>query len=288
MNNSINEEPQQFSSSVSVVNEEKNKALTAVSVSQVTKLTRPKEGLLIHGKKVNHVSIVAFVYEILDMNTQKIHILVDDFTSGGPLEVSHIIGDVGTPMEDSSLSMFNEQSENVIAENAADHSRPLSTLKPGDYIRCYGVVKFHQDKSNVVAFSIRIVDDPNEVTMHNLEVIRDSMHYERAQANNGVASILMDGGAAKVKSENNSANQYGNGGGNKNEFGLLSTRDKLLLKFLQEKGNDKGLTLAEIKKNFTAYRETDIKESLDTLTAEGMCWQGDYEDSWCAGDKDSI
>lgn len=290
VNDSISEEPQQGTGAVSIGGEDRNKALTAVSVGQVAKLTRPSgEGLIIHGRKINQITIVAFVYEVLDINSQKVHVLLDDFTGSGPLEASHIIGDTGAPDDDPTFSMFNDPMQTGGQENGDSQSRQLNTLKPGDYVRCVGVVKFHQDKSNLVIYNMRIVDDPNEVTMHTLEVIRDSMYYERAQATGGGAFPLSTSAAPfKTKQENNAYNgRYQEQAGSKNEFGKLSTRDKHLLKFLQDEAIDSGVTFAHIKNNFKAFRENEIRESLETLTSEGMCWQGDDEDSWCVAAQDS-
>ena len=139
INDSISEEPQQVTNNVQIGGDDKNKLIAAVSVSQVCKLTRPNEGLIIHGKKIYHVNLVAYVYEIVDANQTKIHLMVDDHSGGGPLEVSHIIGDISTPGEDQSLSMF--QDHNVAAENASgDQPRDIHSIRAGDYVRCIGVV----------------------------------------------------------------------------------------------------------------------------------------------------
>lgn len=266
INDSIAEEPTQLTSSVSVVGEQRNKSIMAVSVSQISKLTRPNEGLVIHGHKLYHVNLMAMVCEILDMNPQKIHVLVDDYTSGGPLEVNHILGDTGSPGDDASLAMFTDHMQ----ENNPDPPKNIHDLKTGDYVRCIGVVKFNQDKPNVVAYNLKIVEDPNEVTTHILETIRDSMWCERAQANGGVAPIEP---VAPLK-DNNFNQNVGN------EFGRLSTRDKHLLAFLREKAPSDGMKLDQIAANFRAFSVKDIQESLSTLSAEGLCWNGDSEDVW--------
>lgn len=265
MNDSMNGEPQQLSHTVSVGGEDKNKAIAAVSVSQVTKLTRPNEGLIIHKRKVNHVNLVAFVYEILDISPQKIHLLLDDFTSGGPLEVNHIIGDSGTPGENSIDDIPDE-----------DEPKSLMNLKAGDYVRCIGVLKFNQDKPNLVAYNMRVVEDPNEITLHTLEVIRDSMYYERIAAGGGAVPSLINDQATS-----NFQQQSKNSG-----FGNLSTRDRHLLKFLKEKAPESGMKLDEISANFKAFSKTEIEDSLRVLSSEGMCWQGDTEDCWCVNAQD--
>lgn len=267
MNDSITGEPQQLSHTVSVGGEEKNKAITAVSISQIVKLMRPNEGLIIHKRKIHHVNLVAFVHEILDINPQKIHLLLDDFTSGGPLEVNHIIGDVGTPGEN---SMEDIQDEN--------EPKSLNNLKTGDYIRCIGVLKFNQDRPNLVAYNMRIIEDPNEVTMHTLEVIRDSMYYERIQAGSGGHAPTV---VANEQANSNFQQQSRNSG-----FGNLSTRDRHLLKFLKEKAPESGMKLDEIAANFKAFTRLEIEDSLSVLSSEGMCWQGDTEDCWCVNAQD--
>lgn len=272
MNDSIAEEPQQVTSSVSVGNEDKSKAVVAVSVSQVCKLTRPNEGLVLHGKKVYHVSLIALVYDILDISSQKIHVLLDDYTGGGPLEASHIIGDGGIPDSDNGMSMYNDNPNN------GDGARNLIDLKQGDYIRCIGVVKYSQDRANLVVYNMRFVDDPNEITMHTLEVIRDSMAFERSSA--GKEPVNQSAGKQATDSNKSGMPTYQQQQ-SKNDFGKLSTRDKHLLKFLKEKGGESGIKQKEIEGNFKAFSANDIKESLAVLCEEGLAWQGDQEDIWC-------
>lgn len=271
INDSIAEEPQQLTNSVSVGGDDKNKAIAAVSVSQVAKLTRPNEGLVLHGKKIYHINLVAMVTEILDKNSQKIHIQVEDGTSGGPLEVNHIIGDTGSPGDDPNLSMFSDHMEEANIEQPRD----LDSLKPGDYVRCVGVVKFNQDKSNLVAYNMRIIEDPNEITMHTLEVIRDSMYYERLPATGA-----QNGGFPPPAPLNTGTSAVGNSDAT-DDFGRLSTRDKHVLKLLRDRAPREGMKLSEIQENLRAFSLKDIEESLSTLSAEGLCWQGDSEDVWC-------
>jgi len=271
INDSVADEPQQLTSSVTVGGDDKNKAIAAVSISQIAKLTRPNEGLVIHGKKIYHVNLVAMIHEIVDMNPQKVHLLLDDYTSGGPLEATHIIGDSGTPGDDPSLSMFEDN-----LNRSSEQPKPLHSLKQGDYIRCIGVVKFSQDKPNLVAYNMRYIDDPNEITMHILEVIRDSMYYERLQAGGGMPPVM--------KEEKHTTTNYQQQ--TRNEFGKLSTRDKHLLKFLRERAQDTGMSLDDIAANLKAFSRKDIEESLALLSSEGLCWQGDSEDVWCVNPAD--
>ena len=267
-----NEDPQQVVGSVSVAGEDKNKSITAVSVSQVTKLTRPNEYLIINKKKIYHINLVAYVYEIVDINPSKIHILVDDHSGGGPLEVNHIIGDAGTPSEDPSLAMFDDSAGNM--DSPSEQPRDIQSLQVGDYIRCIGVVKYSQDKANVVAFNMRIIEDPNEITVHILEVIRDSLFIQKG------ANPADSFGAPKAMQPpiSNYKPEADNGG----EFGMLNTRDKHVFRFLKNhpKHSD-GVSVDEICQALPAFKKTEILESLTALANEGQCWQSDEENTWC-------
>lgn len=273
INDSISDEPQQVTQAVTIAGDDKNKLIAAVSVSQICKLTRPNEGLIIHGKKIYHINLVAYVYEIVDANQQKIHLMVDDHSGGGPLEVSHIIGDTGTPGEDPSLSMFDDHmaSSNDMGD---EQPRDIHSVRLGDYIRCIGVVKFHQDKAHVVAYHLRIVEDPNEITMHIMEVIRDSLYYRKIQASGGVLPVIKEDKPAAPQNFQQQAHQQ-------SDFGKLSTRDKHLITFLKSKAGDKGLHIDDICKNFSAFKKSEILESLTMLSNEGLCWQSDDENVWC-------
>lgn len=278
MNDSIADEPQQLTNTISVGGEERSKAIASVSVSQVVKFTRPNDGgLVIHGKKIYHVNLVGFVYEILDINPQKIHLLVDDYTAGGPLEVSHIIGDTGVPDAENDYSMFRDND----FSNPEISTKSLNKLAVGDYIRCVGVVKYNQDQPIVVAYHMNCVDDPNDITKHTLEVIRDSMVLERSHAT-GLTQTNLGKTTAPSNTTTNQGSKYQ---AKNDEFGRLSNREKLVLKFVRDRTdmtNDVGVPISDIAENLKAFKMADIQASLNTLNAEGLCWQGDCEDIWFA------
>lgn len=249
INDGAVEEPQQVIGSVSVGGDEKNKAIAAVSISQIVKLTRPNEGLIIHGRKIYYVCLVAMVHEVVEVNPTKIQLLMDDFTSGGPMELSHIIGDTGSPEEHMSTSQ----------------------IKVGDYLRCIGVIKSNQDKPIFVAYNIKLIDDPNFIAMHALEVIMNSQMYAELQANGDRQPI-----ETKQPQPAYQARQVNDG------FGKLSTREKHVLKYLQDKAiSDEGLHIDVITSNFKAFSKTEVEQALTTLSSEGFCWQGDTEELWC-------
>lgn len=276
MNDSIADEPTHLTNTVSVGTEERSKAISSVSVSQVHKLTRPNDGgLIIHNKKIYHVNLIAQVYEIVDCNPQKIHILVDDYTAGGPLEINHIIGDIGGPSE--GLEMFgNIKSDGDEMMDIDDLSgKSLQQLCVGDYIRCVGAVKYNQDMPNIVAYHLQYVNDPNEITKHLLEVIRDSLFLERNQ-NNPITYNTANNN--DVNSGNQGLNQM-----DSDNYGRLSNREKLVLKFVRSNSlNEKGVHITEIVKHMKAFNPTEVETSLQTLNSEGLCWQGDTEEYWCA------
>lgn len=274
INDSISEEPQQQVQGVNMGGDDKNKLIAAVSVSQIAKLTRPQEGLIIHGKKIYHINLVAYVYEIVDVNPTKIHVMVDDHSGGGPLEVSHILGDAGIAAGDSNLSMFDVHSNNGAGDRVdTEQPRDIHSLRAGDYVRCIGVVKFNNDKANIVAYHLRIIEDPNEITMHILEVIRDSLYYQKVQANGGALPV--------AKEEKPQAQSFQQQQSHQSDFGKLSTRDKHLITFLKSKAGETGLHIDEICRNFSAFKRNEVLDSLQMLSNEGLCWQSDDENVWC-------
>lgn len=278
INDSVADDPHQVTSSVSVAGDDRNKLVAAVSVSQVAKLTRPNDGLIIHGKKIYHVNLVGYVYEIVDMNQTKIHVMIDDHSGGGPLEVSHILGDTGSPGDNPELAMFDDH----MAESNPGEPRKIHSIQVGDYIRVIGVVKFNQDKANVVAYNIRILDDPNEITMHIMEVIRDALFYQKVQATGGVLPM-------SVKDENRPMGQNNNhqqmNTGVSSALGQLPTRDKHVMTFLKTRVGEDGMHIDNIVKNFTAFGREEIIQSLTALSQEGHCWTGEDENYWCCDGK---
>lgn len=276
-NDTIAEEPQQLSGNVGVgQGEERSKTIASVTVSIITKLTRPTDqGLIIHGKKIHHVVLIAQICEVLDITTTKIHLLVDDYTYGAPLEVSHVIGDSGLPDEE--VPMCDDSGMNDDSCFDSQPNKTLNKLKVGDYVRCVGVVKWNQDSPNVVAYHLRYVDDPNEITNHILDVIADSMRLECLQK----TSDGSHGNGLGLPS-NTAANQPTNAN---HEYGRLSTREKIILKFVKDKVDEdqvKGVHINEMIEGLKAFPKNEINDSLNLLNSEGLCWQGDDEDTWFA------
>lgn len=273
MNDSISEEPQQQLQSVQIGGEDRNKLIAAVSVSQLVKLMRPNEGLIIHGKKVYHINLVAYVYEVVDINPHKIQVMVDDHSGGGPIEVSHILGDTGDVTKDPSLSMFEDHMASGNGCGAdGEQTRDIQSLRPGDYVRIVGVARYNNDKSHIVAYHMRIIDDPNEITMHIMEVIRDSLYYQKIQASGGSLPVVNE---EKPHAQNFQQQSH------QSDFGKLSTRDKHLITFLKSKAGETGLHIDEICKNFSAFKRSEVMDSLSMLSNEGLCWQSDDENVWC-------
>lgn len=206
-------------------------------------MTQKDKGLIINGKTVDYVSLVAFVYEIIEKDAQKIHLQLDDLTSGGPLEVIHNTRD--TSIELKTLLGYKIQVQ--------DEDCDLDKIEVSDYVTCIGIIRFNQEKPYLLAYDMKIVDDPNLVTLHTLEVIRDSMYYERIQATS--------------------------------KFENLSKKDKCILDFLEKTCIKSGVKFSDIEDNFKSYSKQEIIDSLEILCFEGLCKRGEKEDYWCVDNQ---
>ena len=63
-----------------------NQNIVRVSCSQIARLSRREEGLILHRQKVNTIVVIGVVQSVEELTTKNVYI-IDDHTPGSPIEV---------------------------------------------------------------------------------------------------------------------------------------------------------------------------------------------------------
>ena len=178
-----------------------------VSVNQIlTALInrQPNQQLLtIHNTKIRHVILVGQVVcqePIKKKNGRKIILQVDDYSGDKPLQVSYYIqGSLKkqnvAAAPNTNIFQLLQPSHPVLRIYPAEWRnqrrmttiRDISSIKQNDHVHIIGVINFnyhhhHHQPTHVYAYNIRIITDYSELTMHNLEIMRDLLYYSKKAA----------------------------------------------------------------------------------------------------------
>jgi len=245
-------------------------SVTAVSVSQIIKLTRPSGNLIIHEHTVQKVNLVGLINEILEQTSHKFIATIDDYTSE-PVEVRYSTGEgverEGTKFVDAEWKSLATGADSAaqkvgFAENMDGESRKsINDIKPDDYIRIIGRVELNSDRRPVVmAYVIKVIEDPNLITMHILEVIRDSMYYEK------ISKERREKEEARSKLPRYTRE--------------LGDREIKLFEFVKDNAGAYGVCFKEMRSKFKTWSVGELKEVITNIERAGLMWQGDSEEIW--------
>jgi len=236
---------------------------TAVSVSQIVKLTTEKSGLVIHGHKVFNINLVALICEIIHQSRNKLIALLDDYTTG-PVELNYLTdGDVPTCGDDS-FKHWQQYKETEVSPDQSAFSdemlKPIEELKENDYIRVIGQVKFINGVPKIFAFTVRYICDPNFITMHILEVIRDSLFYEKR-----AESLIKDSNQLEKRPR---------------WYRELGEKELKLFLFVKDNAGARGCKFEAMQEAFNSWSPEEMNEVINNIERAGLMWQGDSEYLW--------
>jgi len=294
---------------------------TAVSISQIVKLTTQEQGLVIHQHQVCNINLVALIIQILVQTPNKLVALIDDYTSE-PLEITYWRADerssllvhkesktmsgmrrlFGTKVTNQSIeetstststqtvtfertaakvSLSKENTnESKISETRApsdchlgeeyEMRKDLTDFKVDDYIRVLGRIKILDNNGNngclklrVLAYDIKFINDPNLITMHLLEVIRDSLFYQK-QSQDNKALLEARAKLPRYKRE-------------------LRGRELELFSFVLEQAKQStsgSVSYKSIRRRFKIWSLQEIATVISNIERAGLMWQSDAEDLW--------
>ncbi|XP_040899874.1 replication protein A 32 kDa subunit [Toxotes jaculatrix] len=229
------------------------------TVSQLMSASQADEAFKVGDVEVAQVTIVGIIRST-DKSMTNIQYKVDDMT-GAPMDVKQWV-DTEDPSVDSTV------------------------LPPGTYVKVSGNLRSFQNHRSVVAFSVRPLEDMNEITSHMLEVVQAHMVLSKPQtmlgAGGGMSSNItpvsrpgimggMGGGYA-------GANDMANNG--------LSANQNQVLSLIRSCPDPQGISIQDLKQRLSGISLTIIKQAVEFLSNEGHIFSTIDEDHFKSTDND--
>lgn len=234
------------------------------TVSQLMSASQADESFRVGEVEVAQITIVGLIRST-DKSMTNIQYKVDDMTAA-PMDVKQWV-DTEDPSVDSAV------------------------LPPGTYVKVSGNLRSFQNHRSVVAFSIRLVEDRNEITSHMLEVVQAHMALSKAP------SGTMAGGPIGVGMNSNSMTSSrpgamegmgggGYSGGNDNIANGLSPNQNQVLRLIRSSQDAQGISLQELKQRLIGMSLVVIKQAVEFLSNEGHIFSTIDEDHFKSTDSD--
>jgi replication factor A2 len=212
--------------------------ITPVTIKQlqdaIGKAESGNNALLIDGHEIQNIT---FVGTILSLDEQQSH-------------VTYLVDDGSGQM---SVKKWHSSDGGDIANQIEQERR--ASLRENLYVRVYGHVTMYQGTRTLVASSISLVQDFNEITHHLLEVMKQHSYHTQM-----------------------SGNSFGSNFGGVS-YGLSSTADDGMSKIKQEVmevfnrfDGVSGVSIATVVSNLSKYSESVIRNTISELASDGMLY----------------
>lgn len=231
------------------------------TVSQLMSASQADETFRVGDVEVAQVTIVG-VIRSTDKSMTNIQYKVDDMT-GAPMDVKQWV-DTEDPGVDSTV------------------------LPPGTYVKVSGNLRSFQSHRSVVAFSVRPLEDMNEITSHMLEVVQAHMALGKPQ------SMSNTGGAMNINTTPMSRPGMGNMGGvggvytgaNDMVNNGLSANQNQVLSLIRSCPDPQGISIQDLKQRLSGISISVIKQAVEFLSNEGHIFSTIDEDHYKSTDND--
>ncbi|XP_028280751.1 replication protein A 32 kDa subunit [Parambassis ranga] len=228
------------------------------TVSQLMSASQADEAFRVGGVEVAQVTIVGIIRNT-DKSMTNIQYKVDDMT-GAPMDVKQWVD-----TEDSSV-------DNTV-------------LPPGTYVKVSGNLRSFQNHRSVVAFSVRPLEDINEITSHMLEVVQAHMALGKPQTmsniGGGMSSSVTPMSRPAIGGMGGSyagANDMMNNGLNANQNQVLS--------LIRGCPDQQGISIQDLKLRLGGMSLPVIKQAVEFLSNEGHIFSTIDEDHYKSTDND--
>lgn len=222
-----------------------SKALVAVNCNIIRNLSRANVGLVIHKQRNEIVTLVGKVVSMQEENT-RISYLVSDSTSA-PIDV---------------VQWKNSDTQ---------VSHPSKAIKSNCYVRISGMVNYKNNNLYIAAYRIALIEDLNEITMHNLEVVHNCLMLRKIKMDHYASrgdlpferdsKLLMQTSRPGVGSTEN-----------KTAALLDSIRKFVGSQMATEVNGVNGVPRVEIYDRFPSQNRNEIDEALTNLCNEGLIY----------------
>ncbi|XP_062848243.1 replication protein A 32 kDa subunit [Trichomycterus rosablanca] len=231
------------------------------TVSQLMSAAQAEDIFRVGDVEVAQVTIVGII-KSTDKSMTNIQYKVDDMTAA-PMDVKQWV-DTEDPSVDSSV------------------------IPPNTYVKVSGNLRSFQNNRSLVAFSVRPLDDMNEITSHMLEVVQAHLLLSKPQAmtgggggmNSSMASVSRTGmGSMDTSGGYSGASAMANNGLNPNQNQVLC-----MIKSCPE---PQGISIQELKQRLGGMSIIVIRQVVDFLSNEGHIFSTIDEDHFRSTDQEA-
>uniref|UniRef100_A0A673K6G5 Replication protein A 32 kDa subunit-like n=1 Tax=Sinocyclocheilus rhinocerous TaxID=307959 RepID=A0A673K6G5_9TELE len=137
-------------------------------------------------------------------------------------------------------------------EIAQDMGVDNSVIPPGSYVKVSGNLRSFQNNRSLVAFSVRVLEDMNEVTSHMLEVVNAHMQQSKPQS-------MMGGGAGTNMMPTAHASMSSTGsysGASMMLVNGLSANQNQVLSLIKSCHEPQGISMQDLKQKLSSMSVT--------------------------------
>uniref|UniRef100_A0A673KVN7 Replication protein A2 n=1 Tax=Sinocyclocheilus rhinocerous TaxID=307959 RepID=A0A673KVN7_9TELE len=164
-------------------------------------------------------------------------------------------------------------------EIAQDMGVDNSVIPPGSYVKVSGNLRSFQNNRSLVAFSVRVLEDMNEVTSHMLEVV--NAHVQQSKPQNTMGG----GGGMNLMPSMSSMGSTGSYSGASMMLvnGLSANQNQVSQKcFIPQ-----GISMQDLKQKLSSMSVTVIRQIVDFLSNEGHIFSTIDEDHFRSTDNEA-
>ena len=224
--------------------------ITFVTLKQIAGSEKGNDdSFIIDGKEVSRVLVCG---RVMDVNVKS-------------TSISYTLNDTTDALE---VTQWTD-SEDTSANAGALQSSALM----GKYVSIAGQLRSFNNKKTMTAFSVRAVEDHNEITHHHLEAILTHLQNTRGPVNKEIQSAA----AVPMGSFNSPMSINPASAGAKitmsdgNDDGFSNVQRAVLNAFGNDGGSDAGLSITSVMQTLssTGIQERSVREAIDFLMNEG-------------------
>ncbi|KAL4657542.1 replication protein A 32 kDa subunit [Arapaima gigas] len=225
------------------------------TVSQLLSAAQAEDVFRVREVEIAQVTLVGII-----RNTEKsmtnIQYKVDDMT-GPPMDVKQWV-------------------------DTEDPTIESTVIPPGTYVKVSGNLRSFQNHKTVVAFSVRPLEDMNEITSHMLEVVQAHMLLSRPQG-------MVRGGmstSTSVARPSTASFSRGYSGATDMANNGLSPSQNQVLSLIKSCPDPQGISIQDLKLRLGGISVSVIKQAVEFLSNEGHIFSTIDEDHFRSTDND--
>uniref|UniRef100_A0A8C2I2R9 Replication factor A protein 2 n=1 Tax=Cyprinus carpio TaxID=7962 RepID=A0A8C2I2R9_CYPCA len=217
------------------------------TVSQLMSAVQAEDVFKVGEVEIAQVTIVGVIRNT-DKSTINIQYKVDDMTAA-PMDVKQWI-----------------DTEDMGVDN--------SVIPPGSYVKVSGNLRSFQNNRSLVAFSVRVLEDMNEVTSHMLEVVNAHMQQSKPQSMVRLTypshpTLLMTGSRYTCV------------------FLMWVLVFVQVLSLIKSCHEPQGISMQDLKQKLSSMSVTVIRQIVDFLSNEGHIFSTIDEDHFRSTDNEN-